>query len=64
MDEQEQKQAMTHEAVDKALEEVRPYLMADGGNVTTVNVQDGMVYLRLEVSAAPPASMQLRRSYA
>lgn len=56
MDEQEQKQAMTHEAVDKALEEVRPYLMADGGNVTTVNVQDGMVYLRLEGACGTCAS--------
>lgn len=35
--------------VDVALEEVRPYLMADGGNVTVVAVENGVVYLRLEV---------------
>ena len=40
---------MTLEAVDKALDEVRPYLMADGGNVTVVEVMDGIVRLRLEV---------------
>ena len=34
---------------DAALEEVRPYLMADGGNVTVVAVEAGVVYLRLEV---------------
>ena len=36
-------------AVDAALDDVRPYLMADGGNVTVVEVADGVVRLRLEV---------------
>ena len=40
---------MTVQSVDHALEEVRPYLMADGGNVTVVDVQHGIVFLRLEV---------------
>ena len=43
---------MTIPTVDHALEEVRPYLMADGGNVTVVDVRDGMVFLRLEVCLA------------
>jgi len=39
---------MNVENVDKALEEVRPYLIADGGNVEVVNVDDGRISLRLE----------------
>ena len=34
--------------VDKALDEVRPYLIADGGNVEVAAVQDGVVMLRLQ----------------
>ena len=40
---------MSLPAVDSALDDVRPYLMADGGNVTVVEVADGIVRLRLEV---------------
>ena len=42
---------MTVETVDRALEEVRPYLIADGGNVTVLDVVDGTVMLQLDVSA-------------
>lgn len=35
-------------SVNKALDEVRPYLIADGGNVEVVNVEDGNVFLRLQ----------------
>lgn len=35
-------------SVDKALDEVRPYLISDGGNVEVVNVEDGNVFLRLQ----------------
>lgn len=41
---------MTVETVDQALEEVRPYLIADGGNVTVLDVVDGTVMLQLDVS--------------
>ena len=34
--------------MDKALDEVRPYLIADGGNVEVAAVQDGVVMLRLQ----------------
>jgi hypothetical protein len=34
--------------VDKALDEVRPYLIADGGNVEVASISDGIVYLRLQ----------------
>lgn len=40
---------LTPEAVDAALDEVRPYLIADGGNVEVARVDDGIVYLRLQV---------------
>ena len=41
--------SMTVETVDRALEEVRPYLIADGGNVTVLDVVDGTVMLQLDV---------------
>ncbi|KAL1833008.1 hypothetical protein DCAR_0103053 [Daucus carota subsp. sativus] len=34
--------------VDTVLEEVRPYLIADGGNVDVVSVEDGVVSLKLQ----------------
>lgn len=39
---------MNAETVNKALDEVRPYLIADGGNVEVVNVEEGNVFLRLQ----------------
>lgn len=39
---------LTVENVDKALEEVRPYLIADGGNVEVAGVENGLVLLRLQ----------------
>ncbi len=41
-------QAMTIESVDAALNDVRPYLIADGGNVEVVSVVGGVVALRLQ----------------
>ena len=35
------------EKVEKALDKIRPSLMADGGNVELVDVQDGIVKVRL-----------------
>lgn len=36
---------MTLESVDQALNEVRPYLIQDGGDVEVKKVQDGIVSL-------------------
>lgn len=47
---------MTIDSVDAALEEVRPYLIADGGNVTVAAVEAGVVMLQLEVRFAFAAS--------
>ncbi|KAJ8620522.1 hypothetical protein MRB53_029051 [Persea americana] len=34
--------------VDLVLEDVRPYLISDGGNVDVVSVEDGVIYLKLQ----------------
>ncbi|CAI5994243.1 unnamed protein product [Closterium sp. NIES-64] len=39
---------MTVAAVDAALEAVRPYLIADGGNVEVAGIADGVVSVRLQ----------------
>ena len=40
--------AMTLESVDAVLNDVRPYLIADGGNVEVASVEGGVVALRLQ----------------
>lgn len=45
----QQQVGMTVEAVDHALDDVRPYLIADGGNVEVVAVENGRVFLQLQV---------------
>lgn len=47
---------MTPEAVDKVLDEVRPYLLADGGDVEVAAVEAGNVYLTLQGSCSSCAS--------
>ena len=39
---------LTEENVEQVLDEVRPYLMADGGNVEFVEIDGPVVYLRLQ----------------
>ncbi|KAK9852334.1 hypothetical protein WJX84_005018 [Apatococcus fuscideae] len=39
---------MSIDTVDKALDEVRPYLMADGGDVEVAGVDNGIITLRLQ----------------
>ncbi|KAF3656339.1 NifU-like protein 1, chloroplastic [Capsicum annuum] len=39
---------LTKENVDMVLEDVRPYLISDGGNVDVVSVEDGVVSLQLQ----------------
>ena len=47
---EEEQLVLTMENVDKVLDEVRPYLIADGGNVAVedVDAENGAVYLKLE----------------
>ena len=48
------------ERVEKALEKIRPYLVADGGDISVVDISDDMV-VRVEMKGACngcPFSMQ------
>ena len=40
--------ALTHENVEKVLDELRPFLMADGGNVEVVELDGPIVKVRLQ----------------
>ncbi len=50
------------EKVEAALEKIRPSLVADGGNVELVNINDGTVEVRLTgaCGGCPMASMTLK----
>jgi NifU-like domain len=39
---------LTVENVDRVLDDVRPYLISDGGNVDVVSVEDGVISLQLQ----------------
>ena len=50
------------EQVEKSLQKIRPMLQADGGDVELIDVQDGVVKLRLQGACAgcPGAQMTLK----
>lgn len=50
------------EKVETALEKIRPYLQADGGDIQLVDVVDGVVKVRLRGACAgcPGATMTLK----
>lgn len=54
--------ALTNENVEKVLDELRPYLMADGGNVELVELDGPVVRLRLQgaCGSCPSSAMTLR----
>jgi Fe-S cluster biogenesis protein NfuA len=49
--------------VEKALDSIRPALMADGGNVELVDIEDGIVKVRLQgaCGTCPSALMTLKQ---
>lgn len=51
-----------YENVDKVLDSIRPALIADGGNVELVDVNSGIIKLRLQGACAgcPMSQMTLR----
>jgi Fe-S cluster biogenesis protein NfuA len=53
---------LTNENVEATLNELRPYLMADGGNVELVEIDGPVVKLRLQgsCSSCPSSVMTLR----
>ncbi len=54
--------ALTAENVETVLDELRPYLLADGGNVELVEVEGPIVRLRLQgaCGSCPSSAMTLR----
>jgi Fe-S cluster biogenesis protein NfuA len=38
----------TQENVEKALEEIRPFLVSDGGNIKLLSIEDAIVKVQLE----------------
>jgi Fe-S cluster biogenesis protein NfuA len=53
---------LTSENVEKVLDEMRPYLMSDGGNVELVELEGPIVKLRLQgaCGTCPSSAMTLR----
>jgi Fe-S cluster biogenesis protein NfuA len=56
------KSALTIDNVERVLDEMRPYLMADGGNVELVEIDGPIVKLRLQgaCGSCPSSTMTLR----
>jgi len=54
--------ALTPENVETVLDDMRPYLMADGGNVELVELDGPVVKLRLQgaCGSCPSSTMTLR----
>ncbi|MDR1576966.1 MAG: NifU family protein [Deltaproteobacteria bacterium] len=53
---------MTKEQIELALDQIRPALVADGGNIELVDVQEGVVSVRLVGACAgcPMSQMTLK----
>ncbi|MEN9205770.1 MAG: NifU family protein [Thermostichales cyanobacterium SZTDM-1c_bins_54] len=53
---------LTKENVEKVLDQLRPYLMADGGNVELVELDGPVVKLRLQgaCGSCPSSTMTLK----
>ncbi len=54
--------ALTRDNVEQVLDEMRPYLMADGGNVDLVDIDGPVVKLKLQgaCGSCPSSAMTLR----
>lgn len=54
--------ALTSENVEQVLDEMRPYLISDGGNVELVEIDGPVVKLRLQgaCGSCPSSTMTLR----
>ena len=54
--------ALTHENVEKVLDELWPFLMADGGNVEVVELDGPIVKVRLQgaCGSCPSSTMTLK----
>ena len=54
--------ALTNENVEKELDELRPFLMTDGGNVEVVEIDGPIVKVRLQgaCGSCPSSTMTLK----
>jgi Fe-S cluster biogenesis protein NfuA len=54
--------ALTIDNVERTLDELRPYLMADGGNVEVVEIEGPIVKVRLQgaCGSCPSSTMTLK----
>ena len=54
--------ALTNENVEKVLDELRPFLMADGGNLEVVEIDGPIVKVRLQgaCGSCPSSTMTLK----
>lgn len=54
--------ALTTENVEAVLDEMRPYLMSDGGNVELIEIDGAVVKLKLQgaCGSCPSSAMTLR----
>ena len=54
--------ALTNENVEKVLDELRPFLMADGGNVEVVDIDGPIVKVRLQgaCGSCPSSTITLK----
>ncbi|MFM7427605.1 MAG: NifU family protein [Elainella sp.] len=54
--------ALTTDNVEKVLDDLRPYLMSDGGNVELVEIEGPIVKLRLQgaCGSCPSSAMTLK----
>ena len=54
--------ALTLDSVEKVLDELRPFLMADGGNVEVVEIDGPIVKVRLQgaCGSCPSSTMTLK----
>jgi Fe-S cluster biogenesis protein NfuA len=54
--------ALTRENVEQVLDEMRPYLISDGGNVELVEIEGPVLKLRLQgaCGSCPSSTMTLR----
>jgi len=57
------KEVFVREKVEKAIDEIRPFLQADGGNIELIDVQEGIVKVKLvgACGSCPMSQMTLKR---
>jgi Fe-S cluster biogenesis protein NfuA len=57
------KEVSVREKVEKAIDEIRPFLQADGGNIELIDVQEGIVKVKLvgACGSCPMSQLTLKR---